>query len=122
MDLLRSHGWTVFRRNTGAFRGEHHGKRRFVRFSEPGAADLWCLTPPPRVRHVEVELKRPGRKPTPEQVRWLLELNARGAPAFWVDNLTVLDVVARHLMQGGTILYDGPSGDYDLTWENPSCF
>lgn len=31
------------RRNTGAFKGEHNGRRRFVRFSRPGTADVMAL-------------------------------------------------------------------------------
>ena len=116
MQLLRSYHWLVFRRNTGATRATHKGKTRFVRFSEPGMSDLWCLMAGPTTAvHVEIEIKRPGERPTPDQVRWLLLMTLHGVPAFWVDNLPTLDRIAQHLMRGGRIGYlDSLNGDFDL--------
>lgn len=111
--LLESLGWRCFRRNTGAMRGQHKGKAWFVRFSEPGASDVWAITPDGY--HAEWEAKRPGERPTPDQVKWLLKTNGiGGSVSFWADNLMTLERVARHAMAGGRIVYLGTHGDYDL--------
>lgn len=105
--LLEARGFRVFRRNTGAFRGEYRSKRtgkvrqRFVRFSEPGMADLWgWLVLPPRTKngdhgllglHIEVEIKAPGRTPTATQHAWLNEATAYGAMALWCDSVEMCE-------------------------------
>jgi len=47
---------------------------------------------PDRVMHYQkktlyIELKAPGKKPTPLQLREISLLNAQGIPAFWTDDL-----------------------------------
>lgn len=112
--ILRGLGWQAFRRNTGAMVATHNGRTRFVRFAEPGAADLWAILPDGR--HAEIEIKRPGERPTKTQVHWLVKTNGiGGAVSFWADNTATLERVARHVMAGGRIEYLGWSGDYDLT-------
>lgn len=82
MDYLGAQGFSMFRRNTGAMQ---MGKR-FVRFSQPGQADLWGVQRGTG-RHVEVEAKSPGKKPTPEQTAWLEAMREAGAVAFWCDSV-----------------------------------
>ena len=73
-----------WRRNVGAFRGEYKGKKRFVRFGQTGMVDVEgvCFG-----YHVEIEIKRPGRVVTPEQLKWLDDMLGLGAIAFWCDSL-----------------------------------
>jgi hypothetical protein len=129
--MLRSFGCVVHRRNTGAMEASHKGKRRFVRFSEKGAADVYAITP--AGYHLEVEIKRRGERPTLDQVNWLIAHNGiGGAAAIWVDNTDTLARVYRHIEAGGRVVYldevrtytvkqgkrsarvIGPSGNYDL--------
>jgi hypothetical protein len=129
--ILAAYGCKVHRRNTGATTAEYKGKSRFIRYSEPGSADLWFLTSDGV--HGELEVKRLGERPSLDQVKWLMEHNGIGrAVAFWVDNTATLDRVMGHVLTGGRIVYSdetrvytvkrrgttvrliGPSGDYDL--------
>ncbi len=121
--LLRALGWTVFRRNVGFSVATHKGKKRAIRYGDPGQSDTWGTLPDGR--HFELEFKRPGKRPTLDQARWLWMMNSGDyGVAFWVDNTGTLERVARHLMAGGRIRYldqdgrqypDGWSpGDYDL--------
>lgn len=129
--ILRGFGCVAHRRNTGAMSGAHKGKAWFVRFGEPGAADVWALMPDGR--HLELEVKRPGQYPTLDQVHWLRTHNGIGSSvAFWVDNTATLERVYRRIIMGGRVVYRddertypvkidgktrrvvGPTGDYDL--------
>ncbi len=76
----------VQRRNTGAAvvpEGDGR-KRRFIRYNKRGMADLWLIV---QGRHIECEIKAPGKKPSDEQMAWLGECAAAGAVAFWCDSL-----------------------------------
>ena len=84
----------LYRRNTGAMSGTYNGKKRFVRFSEPGQADLWGYQQGTGCG-VEVEVKRPGKTPTPEQVIWIDECKAKGVIAFWTDSMEDFDLKYR---------------------------
>lgn len=113
MAVLESLGWVVHRRNVMAMRGEHKGKRWFVRNGEPGQSDLYGMTP--AGFHFECEIKRHGEWPRPDQIAWLRRMNGiGGSVAFWVDNTRDLEEVARHVMRGGKIEFAGDSGQYRL--------
>ena len=58
----------VWRQNTGAASFESKGRRHFVRFGIKGAADLTGICPDGR--RLEVEVKRPGNKPTDHQIAY----------------------------------------------------
>jgi hypothetical protein len=132
--LLRSCGWVVLRRNTGAMRAVYKGRERLVRFSEKGASDLTGLMPPPPGwrwwRPFDAECKRLGERPTLDQARWLLARNELTGAAFWFDAPSVAERVARCLMAGGRVIYldttrrygnaVGPSCDYDIEWPEPA--
>ena len=112
--LLEALGWRVYRRNTGAMTASYKGRERLVRFSEPGQSDLWAILP--SGAHGEIEIKRPGNWPTADQVAWLKSMNGvGGSVAFWVSNLDDLEMVARHVMDGGKIEFVGDEGQYRLT-------
>ena len=129
--MLKGFGCVVHRRNTGAMEASYKGKRRFVRFSEKGASDVYAITP--AGYHLELEIKRRGERPTLDQVNWLIEHNGiGGAAAIWVDNVATLARVYRHIEAGGRVVYldsvrtytvkhgkrsarvVGRSGDFDL--------
>jgi hypothetical protein len=78
-------GFRLWRRNLGALKAEHNGKKYFVRFGVTGMADLEGIGP--GGLHIEIEVKRPGKKPTDEQKAWLQQCRDQGAIAFWADNL-----------------------------------
>ena len=95
MQLLQAHGFQVFRRNTGAMTSNYTRKdgstrERFVRFSQPGMADLWGWHRKTG-RHIEVEVKRPGVKPTPLQEQWLQSARDGGVIAFWCDSMEMAE-------------------------------
>jgi len=91
ISLLQAHGFVVFRRNTGAFKASYTTKdgktrERFVRFSETGAADIygWQVL---SGRHIEVEVKRLGQRPSATQLIWLDQARDAGCIAFWTDSM-----------------------------------
>lgn len=43
LDYLSSKGAYSWRNNTGSVAAEYKGKQRFIRFSEPGAADVFAV-------------------------------------------------------------------------------
>lgn len=57
----------------------------WVRLGTKGEADIWAILK--GGRHVEIEVKKPGEKPTPEQFEWLRQCAAQGAFAFWCTSL-----------------------------------
>jgi hypothetical protein len=74
-------GIKVHRQNTGGFTD---ARGQTVRFGRAGDADLTGLLPD--ARRVEIEVKRPGKWPTPKQIARLREWNAAGAVAFWTHD------------------------------------
>lgn len=74
----------AWRRNVGAVLGEHHGKRRFLRFGAAGMADIWAIS---NGRHVEIEVKAPSKEATAQQEAWLEDCARLGAVCFVADSL-----------------------------------
>jgi hypothetical protein len=70
LQLLQLKRVFAFRNNTGAaaFAGPA-GRKRFVRFSTPGAADILGVLP--GGKFLAIEVKRPGNKPTAAQRAFL---------------------------------------------------
>lgn len=117
--LLRGLGWQIWRRNVGGRTWtDKRGRERYMAFAEPGQSDLWGLTPStphaPVPRHAEIEIKRRGEWPTPDQILWLVRMSAFGAVAFWADNTADVERVARHIMEGGRVEFVGTEGQYRL--------
>ena len=125
---LASQGIRAFRRNVVAVKAEYKGKRRIIRAGSPGQSDIWGIfaTDDGTGRHFEAECKRPGERPTLDQVWWLLRMNAITGAAFWFNSVPMLDKVMRCLMLGGRVEYHagtqrygretGPTSDYDIIW------
>jgi hypothetical protein len=114
--LLRGLGWECHRRNVSATRWvDKKGNNRLFKTNAAGMADTWGTMPDGR--RFEIEFKRPGKRPTAKQLAWLKSQNGPHCCAFWVDSTCVLEKVARHLMNVGTIFYDSESGvDEDYYW------
>jgi hypothetical protein len=105
-DYLAAEGIWFTRVNTGAVTASHNGKKRFFRFGQKGMADILAT---PKIRrffpsgqltvlnlaHEEismpvtlfVEVKRPGGKQTPEQLRFELECAQRGHAYLLADSV-----------------------------------
>lgn len=80
LEVLAIHGIDADRQNTGAanFGG------RCVRFGKKGNADISGMLPDGR--KLDIEVKRPGKRPTPEQFDRLHRTNAGGGVGLWLDD------------------------------------
>ena len=92
-------GIMLWRRNVGAMQDEE----RFIRFGSPGQSDLWGIDS--NAKHWEIEVKRPGNRPTPKQLAWLKMMSSRGCVAFWADSANIAERVAESILRGGKILW-----------------
>jgi hypothetical protein len=81
LDYCNQVGIFARRRHLGAYL---IGNRR-VKSPEAGRADLWGILR--SGRHFEAEIKKPGEKPSDEQLEWLGDCARVGAVAFWTDSL-----------------------------------
>ena len=81
-------GARFWRRNVIAVPAEYNGKKRFIRAGQAGQSDLWGLY---YGVHCEIEIKRPGEKPTESQAQWIEEIRRLGGIAFWIDSTEDLD-------------------------------
>jgi len=70
------------------------GKRRFLRFGKKGSSDILGVLPP-EGRFLAVETKRPGEKPTPEQVAFLDMISAAGGLALVISDVKQLEAALR---------------------------
>lgn len=75
LDYLSRRGVYAWRNNTGSTVAEHNGRRRFIRFSEPGAADVFCIF---NGRFVAVETKTETGKQSQEQRDWQAAIERAG--------------------------------------------
>ena len=93
LTYLKLCGIFCWRQNQGAITGEHQGKRRFLRFASiDGISDIIGLLPTSG-RLLAVEVKRPGRKPTPAQEAFLDVVRQNGGLAACVHSLAELEAV-----------------------------
>lgn len=92
LELLHLRGHMAFRVNSGAFAGEYKGKKRFVRFvGVKGCSDiLGCLK---GGRFLAVETKQKGKKPTPEQELFLLQVNQMGGLGVVIQDVKELESI-----------------------------
>ena len=108
--LRHRFGIRMFRRNVGALREGD----RFIRFGRAGESDLWGILP--NGQHLEIEVKRPGNKPTEHQLRWLKEMHQLGCVAIWGDNANDVERVIEAVIHGGQIVW---SKGHDFWVEMP---
>lgn len=80
---LAARRYLVWRRNVAGIIVMPHGGR--AKIGERGQADLWGWDSDSG-RHIEIEVKAPGNKPTAAQESWLSLCRAGGCIAFWADS------------------------------------
>lgn len=83
LQLLKLCGIMAWRQNSGAIAGKDHlGKKFFMRLAWPGMGDIGGILNDGR--YLSVECKRPGNRPTPEQVQFAKDVTTRGGVAMTV--------------------------------------
>lgn len=121
VSAARMVGLALDRRNVGMAVGTS-GKP--VRFGKRGDPDLTGIIPsgPHRGKRIDVEVKRPGKRPSPIQMKRLREIIDSGGIAFWIDDgYRALHVFRRIIVDGWTVEIDergvpfvvSPGGDDD---------
>lgn len=108
LDYLNVLGIPAWRQNTGGASfarrqplprhgmGSVQEKPYFVKFSRPGAADITGILPGSG-RRLEIEVKRPGGKPNPDQVRFHRLVNEAGGVYLLVHSVDELkDALHEH--------------------------
>ena len=96
--VLRALGVAAERQNTGAVAmRDKHGKSRLVRFGQAGNLDIRGILDG---KPLEVEVKRPGNRPTEKQYQRMAFIASQGGIAFWVDDAKTLEAVVRGVRDG----------------------
>lgn len=80
LDYLGMTRVLAWRNNTGVgrFQGKD-GKDRFIRFSRPGASDIFAVK---NGTFIAIEVKRPGGKVSPAQAEFIEDVTKAGGIAF----------------------------------------
>lgn len=113
MKILRAWGIPHQRQNTGGFR---NNSGQYVACGATGNADI-TATLPGSGRRLEIEVKRPGKRPTEAQLRRMREHNAAGAVAFWVDNAEDLPHALGAILTGARVEIHADGTPYLVTPE-----
>jgi hypothetical protein len=100
LGLLKAWAIDVKRQNTGA---ATLGKR-MVRFGEPGDPDITGMLP--GGRRFDLEVKAPGKRPTPEQLDRLRRTNDLGGVGLWIDDAAELARILPQLCAGARVEID----------------
>ncbi len=100
LQFLALHRIPAWRMNQGAMRGEHKGKRWFMKFGVTGMSDIigvlpWCAEDRLRAedpathrvscltgRFLAIEVKQPRKAPSPAQVAFIQTVILSGGVAF----------------------------------------
>ncbi len=80
VSFLRMRGIPAWRNNTGAAKASYAGKMRYIRYSVPGASDVFAVLPPTG-RFLAAEAKVGNNKTTPEQDAFLDNVKRAGGLA-----------------------------------------
>lgn len=96
ISLFSGHGYYVWRNNSGFFSHDYTTKAGIQKHSRiragiRGSADIIGISP--HGRFVAFEIKRKGKKPTPEQEAFLHEINLRGGFACVIDSIDLADKI-----------------------------
>lgn len=114
IEIMKKHGWFVHRRNVGSFAmGD-----RYFKAGEPGQSDTYGSIKRLGGRRFEVEIKRPGNRPTLDQVAWLLKCHYEGCVAFWVESAEQCEGIVEAINGGGWIEYQPTKRPYPVTDKN----
>lgn len=91
-DFLVYRGWTVVRQQSGLFRRLNDEGR--VRVGEKGCADWYAVRPatddstwPPCAHFFYYEVKAARKKPSQDQLAWIMRQRTVGLLAGWFDSL-----------------------------------
>ena len=79
VDYLRIKGYVTFKHHSTGFT-VRNGKVAAFRYSEKGISDIIACSPTGRFTAIEV--KRPKGTPSPEQIEFISQVNARGGLGF----------------------------------------
>ena len=86
---LNREGFYAVNHTVGEFLTKYGG---MVRVGVPGEADIWGVTPQGRAFFIEVKL--PGQRPRPNQIKFLEAMRKQGAIAGWTTSVEgALDIV-----------------------------
>jgi hypothetical protein len=94
-------GLKMERRNVG---GMVNPKGQYVTFGEEGDPDWECTLP--GGRRCRIEIKRAGKRPTPEQLAKLREVNAMGGVGLWTDDAARFLRLMPIVIAGGRVEID----------------
>lgn len=85
LDYLRTRQYHCWRNNTGMHRAMYGDKERFVRFGQVGSGDILGMTR--AGRFFSIEVKRPGKKPTSEQLDFIKKVHENNGLAFVASSI-----------------------------------
>lgn len=110
LEIAGLHGLVLRRQNTGVGTyANADGSSRHVRYGDPGDSDLtgtWGLPGRWQGRRIDVEVKAPGKRPTPEQLAKLRRLNDEGGIGIWTDSPEHFEKAIRRLKEGWRVIID----------------
>lgn len=84
IEYLRSQRWVCERVQSGLMMTKD-GRR--MRVGSPGALDWNCFKGP---KYFKLEIKRPGKKPSVDQLIYMGLAAQRGMPCLWADSVDML--------------------------------
>ena len=79
----------------------YNPRGQYVAFGEEGDPDFEATLPGGSGKRLAVEIKRPGERPTPEQLAKLRALNEAGAVGLWTDCPLRFHRAMTLILQGG---------------------
>ncbi len=96
---LAVHGIKLDRRNVGGIRRiNKDGSSQYIPCGVPGDSDFTGTLP--GGKRFDLEIKRPGKKPSKKQLARLRRVNELGGIGLWVDDAGNLARVLPRLLQG----------------------
>lgn len=113
LDCLKLWGTDAKRQNTAAFRNP---SGRLVRCGQPGDPDVTGMLP--GGRRLDLEVKAPGKRPTPEQLERLKLTNAQGGVGLWLDDAAELARIMPKLCAGARVEIEDDGSQWLVTDES----
>jgi hypothetical protein len=86
IETLRSMNIFAFRNHSQGIKLAGRGR---VKNPNRGAPDILAIIPPKGI-FLGIEVKKPGGKPSPEQLQWIDDIRANGGIAFVCDDVNQL--------------------------------
>jgi len=105
IQLLELAGFRMERRNVARQTlTDESGKTRVVRSGKTGQSDTYGWHVQTGL-HIEIEWKRVGKRPSPEQLAWLKRCTIEGTIAFWCDRPELAVNIALACVSGAKIVW-----------------